>query len=95
MNFAIGRRIVDHEQAGEKRAAYGQRVLESFAEALTSEFGRKFSKRNLNLMRQLYLAYKSQGEQVLLSKPFNFAVISDATENCFTGCPKISRPQFF
>lgn len=25
MNFAIGRRIVEHEQGGEKRAAYGKK----------------------------------------------------------------------
>lgn len=57
MNFAIGQRIVEHEQAGEKRAAYGQRVLAGLAEALTAEFGRGFSKRNLELMRKFYLTY--------------------------------------
>jgi predicted nuclease of restriction endonuclease-like (RecB) superfamily len=73
MNFAIGQRIVEHEQAGEKRAAYGQQVLEGLADALTAEFGRGFSRRNLYSMRQFYLAYKSRGERVLLSAPANLA----------------------
>lgn len=60
MNFAIGQRIVEHEQAGEKRAAYGQRVLANLAAALTAEFGRGFSLTNLKLMRQFYLAYSAQ-----------------------------------
>ena len=40
MNFAIGQRIVEHEQGGDKRAAYGKRVVESLAKSMTSEFGR-------------------------------------------------------
>ena len=57
MNYAIGQRIVEHEQQGEQRAAYGQRVLSSLAEALTAEFGRGFSATNLKLMRQFYMVY--------------------------------------
>ena len=57
MNFAIGQRIVEHEQHGDKRAAYGTRVIKSLAESMSSEFGRGFSATNLKLMRQFYLAY--------------------------------------
>mgnify|MGYP000870592030 CR=1 FL=1 len=60
MNFAIGQRIVEHEQHGDKRAAYGKRVIESLAHSMTSEFGRGFSATNLWLMRQFYLAYSSR-----------------------------------
>lgn len=72
MNFAIGQRIVEHEQAGEKRAAYGQKVLTGLAEALSTEFGRGFSKRNLALMRKFYLVYSdkvpySQGQSLSTS----------------------------
>jgi predicted nuclease of restriction endonuclease-like (RecB) superfamily len=73
MNFAIGQRIVEHEQTGKKRAAYGRKVLESLAEVLTAEFGRGFSRRNLNLMRQFYLVYKLRGERTLLLAPTNLA----------------------
>lgn len=57
MNFSIGRRIVEHEQGGDKRAAYGKQIVEHLAQAMSSEFGRGFSATNLWLMRQFYLAY--------------------------------------
>lgn len=57
MNFTIGQRIVEHEQGGDRRAAYGKQIMEHLAQSMTSEFGRGFSKRNLALMRQFYLMY--------------------------------------
>lgn len=41
-NFEIGRRIVEHEQKGAKRAAYGGLLMHTLAERLTEEFGRGF-----------------------------------------------------
>lgn len=57
MNFAIGQRIIEHEQHGDTRAAYGKRVVESLAKSMSSEFGRGFSATNLWLMRQFYSTY--------------------------------------
>src|ERR1017187_9751825 len=54
-NFEIGRRIVQEEQRGEDRAAYGEQVTQALAERLTAEFGRGFSDTNLKLMRLFYL----------------------------------------
>ena len=54
-NFQIGRRIVEQEQKGKGRAAYGQEVIKALAERLTGEFGRGYSKRSLELMRQFYV----------------------------------------
>ena len=42
-NFEIGRHIVEHEQQGELRAAYGKAVLKALADKLTREFGSGFS----------------------------------------------------
>ena len=53
--FEIGRRIVEHEQKGEKRAEYGKEVLRELSVRLTEEFGRGFSVSNLQLMRQFFL----------------------------------------
>ncbi len=53
-NFEIGRRIVEQEQKGKGRAAYGQEVIRQLADRLTEEFGRGYSKRSLELMRQFY-----------------------------------------
>jgi len=57
-NFEIGRRIVEHEQGGEKRAEYGKALLKELSATLTAEFGRGFSEDNLSLMRRFYLTYK-------------------------------------
>ena len=46
-NFEIGRRIVEHEQRGSRRAGYGERVLKELSLRLTEEIGRGFSERNL------------------------------------------------
>ncbi len=53
----VGRLIVEHEQGGAKRAAYGEAVLEDLSRHLTAEFGRGFTATNLRYMRQFYLAF--------------------------------------
>ncbi|MDR1380589.1 MAG: DUF1016 N-terminal domain-containing protein [Tannerella sp.] len=57
MSYAIGQRIVEHEQKGEHRAAYGQKVIAMLSKAMSAEFGRGFSARNLALMRKFYVMY--------------------------------------
>ena len=59
-NFEIGRRIVEYEQQGFDRAEYGEATLKKLAEALTSEFGKGFSKRNLEYMRRFYMIYRDR-----------------------------------
>lgn len=61
-NFEIGRHIVAHEQRGKARAEYGQEVLKRLAEKLTAEFGRGFSKSNLEYMRRFFLTYQDRGQ---------------------------------
>ncbi|MDO9576664.1 MAG: PDDEXK nuclease domain-containing protein [Candidatus Cloacimonadales bacterium] len=55
--FEIGRIIVEHLQGGEKRAEYGEQILEDLSEKLIKEFGRGFSVRNLEQMKFFYLTY--------------------------------------
>ena len=55
--WLVGRRIVDFEQSGEERAEYGAALMERLAEDLTRQFGRGFSRQNLQHMRLFYLAY--------------------------------------
>ena len=55
--WEIGRRIVEFEQKGKKRAEYGTALLEHLSENLTNRFGRGFSVDNIELMRMFYLAY--------------------------------------
>lgn len=56
-NFEIGRRIVEHEQKGAKRAAYGTELLVELSARLTEEFGPGFSERNLEYMRKFFLHF--------------------------------------
>jgi predicted nuclease of restriction endonuclease-like (RecB) superfamily len=53
--WELGRHIVEFDQAGEKRAAYGEQLLERLAADLTTRFGRGFSLRNLRNFRLFYL----------------------------------------
>ena len=59
-NFEIGRHIVENEQQGEKRAEYGEAVLKNLAQKLSKEFGRGFSKSNLEYMRRFFIAYENR-----------------------------------
>lgn len=55
--WEIGRHIVEFEQGGEARAAYGQKLLPRLAEVLTRELGRGFDERNLRHMRAFFQAF--------------------------------------
>jgi predicted nuclease of restriction endonuclease-like (RecB) superfamily len=52
--WAVGRRIVEEEQRGLARAAYGERLIERLSQDLTKRFGRGYSKSNLKQMRKFY-----------------------------------------
>jgi predicted nuclease of restriction endonuclease-like (RecB) superfamily len=53
----IGKKIIEEEQKGEKRAEYGAYLLRDLADFLTAEFGQGFSERNLRHMRQFYVLF--------------------------------------
>ena len=55
--WLIGRHLVEIEQSGEERAAYGANLIERLATDMTQRFGRGFSRQNLWQMRQFGLAY--------------------------------------
>lgn len=55
--WSMGERIVKYEQKGEARAGYGEVLLQRLGKDLSARYGKGFSERNLNLMRQFYLTY--------------------------------------
>ena len=55
--WLIGRHIVEFEQGGKERADYGAALLQRLATDLVRQFGRGFSRPNLQQMRLFYLAY--------------------------------------
>lgn len=52
--WEIGRHIVEFEQGGDARAAYGKALLATLADSLTREFGKGFDERNLRNMRAFF-----------------------------------------
>jgi predicted nuclease of restriction endonuclease-like (RecB) superfamily len=55
--WQIGRHIVEFEQGGQARAAYGKRLLPQLGQALSQEFGKGFDTTNLRHMRGFFLAF--------------------------------------
>jgi predicted nuclease of restriction endonuclease-like (RecB) superfamily len=55
--WEVGRRIVEYQQGGKGRAAYGSSLLKQLAGDLTQRFGRGFSERNLEYMRLFYMGW--------------------------------------
>src|SRR2546430_17439434 len=55
--WEIGRRIVEHEQAGQKRAGYGEEVVRNLSADLTRRFGGGFCPAPLAAIRPFYLTF--------------------------------------
>jgi predicted nuclease of restriction endonuclease-like (RecB) superfamily len=55
--WSVGRHIIEFEQGGATRAAYGTRLLTELAATLTAEFGKGFDERNLRHMRGFYAGF--------------------------------------
>ena len=68
-NFEIGRRIVEYEQQGSKRAEYGERILKELSHRLTEDLGRGFSTTNLKYMRLFYREYHDSAAQLSAKVP--------------------------
>ncbi len=55
--WEIGRHIVEFEQGGQARAAYGKKLLPTLARELSAKFGKGFDASNLRYMRLFYQAF--------------------------------------
>lgn len=58
--WEIGRRIVEAEQKGKRRADYGNTLIKRLAVDLTAEFGRGFGSVNLSQMRAFYATWPAE-----------------------------------
>lgn len=58
--WEVGRRIVEYEQGGEQRAAYGEALLKRLAADLTARFGKGFSAVNLSQMRKFFQTWPKE-----------------------------------
>lgn len=55
--WEVGRMIVEEEQGGKDRAAYGKQILKFLSERLTVDFGEGFDQSNLRYMRRVFNAF--------------------------------------
>ena len=65
--WEIGRRIIDFEQGGQDRATYGEALIQRLSADLTRCFGRGFSPRNIEQMRQFYQCWPAEQIRQTLS----------------------------
>lgn len=63
-NYLIGKRLVESEPEGKKRAEYGKATLKQLSAELTQEFGKGYSETNLEYMRKFYRAYSPFIKQI-------------------------------
>lgn len=68
----IGKRIVEEEQKGEKRAAYGEGVIKELSKNLGQELGKGFSVANLENFRKFYLTFSDSQNSYALRRELNW-----------------------
>jgi predicted nuclease of restriction endonuclease-like (RecB) superfamily len=71
--FEIGRRIVEEEQYGKKRAKYGEKLIDFLSKELQKEFTKGFSTTALKNMRLFYNLYKNQISQSVTDQLYNIS----------------------
>jgi len=82
----IGRKIVEEEQNGADRAAYGKALLKQLSKKLTIEYGRGFTETNLKYIRQFYSVFKKShavSDQLSWTHYRLLLKVSDETERTF------------
>ena len=76
-NWLVGLEIVEEEQKGKAKAAYGERLLAELSGRLQVEYGNGYSVDNLELFRRFYGEYPTLISDALPQK-FSAPQISDA-----------------
>jgi DUF1016 N-terminal domain len=76
--WAIGRRIVEHEQHGAERASYGEELIVRLSGDLQSRFGRGFGRANLFQMPRFTLLIATFSRQ----RPENLPHPSGKSRHC-------------
>ncbi len=79
--WEVGRLIVEEEQQGESRAAYGKQQLQQLSALLTDRLGKGFDVGNLRNMRQFYLCF-----------PIHYAVRSELSWTHYRILMRIGNP---
>ncbi len=86
--WQIGRRIVEEEQGGAKRAEYGKGLLKNLSVQLTDEFGSGFTVANLENFRLFYTCYPD-----FSSNPKSYAVRRTLSWTHFRMLLRVQNPE--
>ena len=70
--FEIGRMIIEYEQKGMLRAGYAEETLKQLSKDLTKEFGKGYSRSNLEYMRNFYTTYQKRIPQSVIGKSIKY-----------------------
>ena len=89
--WEIGRRIVESEQGGTARAAYGDELIKHLATDLSRQFGRGFGVVNLSQMKRFFLAWPTEGIFQTLSEKSPTSPVIKGIEPSAQGVPTASR----
>jgi predicted nuclease of restriction endonuclease-like (RecB) superfamily len=71
--WKIGQRIVEEEQGGQAKAAYGSQLMPELSRRLGDEFGKGFSVANLKNARQFYLRFPDQEKRYTLRSELSWS----------------------
>lgn len=90
--WEIGRRIVEFEQGGQKRAGYGESLLQRLSADLIHRFGRGFSVDHLELMRKFYLSWPPPH---ISESPVRKSKVGEKSESMIRKLPGPEHPGTF
>ena len=90
--YHIGRLIVEHEQHGNLKAAYGSATIKALSRKLTNEFGKGFSERNIEQMRAFYVAFASKTVPFPIPQTLSAELISSKSQTPSAESTATKRP---
>lgn len=72
--WLVGKRIVEEEQNGKDRAAYGKEILKTLSKELNEEFGKGYSVTNLQNFRKFYQLFSDLPIEQTASANFSSSI---------------------
>lgn len=79
--FQIGRHIAEDKLKGKERADYAEKTIRQLSIDLTNEFGKGYSKSNLEYMRQFYSIYQDRHAKIAQSVVGQFRKSAKITQS--------------
>lgn len=91
--WEIGKRIVEDEQHGNERAAYGESVLKELSKKLTADFGKGFTVVNLENFRKFYQIFSDNSKSYAVRRISKGEKASDLRAIFDTSIPRAMRTE--